>query len=158
WVAALTQVSSIRPRLVNPWLTNKTALLKKPSPCTVRVESAVVVKLPLIVSPARMTMAPWLTKAALTVLLVKVRVRPAALVSVPGRLTVELFTVRVVVALLKSGVNVAVVLDKASVPVPVTLPASKLNEPPLIVSVRAPRSMAPVVWKLGLLLIDRSPP
>src|SRR5262249_60831984 len=95
---------------------------------------------------------------ALTVLPVKVRVRPAALVSVPGPLTVELFTVRVVVALLKSGVNEAVVNDKASVPVPVTLPASKLNEPPLIVKVRpTPMSMVPVVPKLGLRLIDRSP-
>src|SRR5262249_61314122 len=101
---------------------------------------------------------PVLSGAGWWGLLTRVGVCPAALVSVPGPLTVELFTVKVVVALLKSGVNVAVVLDKASVPEPVTLPASKLNVPPLIVKVRPPpMSMAPVVPKLGLRLIDRSP-
>jgi hypothetical protein len=103
-----------------------------------------------------------LTSAALTSLLLKVRVWPTVLVRVPGPFTVLFDTAKARLALSKFGVKFAVVLDKDTTPVPVRLPACKLKLPPLTRKVRPlPMSSVPVVVKVGVVpgwLTVRLPP
>src|SRR5438067_12592112 len=98
---------------------------------------------------AKALSVPWLIMGALMVLLRKIK--DVALLNVPGPLSVEPLSNSVVCALLKSGVKLAVALTIDKVPVPLIVPAVKLNVPLLTVNVR-PLAMVivPLVLKVEL--------
>jgi hypothetical protein len=109
------------PWLLKPLATVSCANELNVSSATMRNSaSVVVVNVPLTALPLlRTSSVPWLTNAAFIMLLRSSNVRPAALVSVPGPLTVEEFSNNVVSAVFRSGVKLALALLSDSVPPPV---------------------------------------
>src|SRR5947209_15290006 len=107
----LIDVRSMSPLLTKPCATLTKALLKKASACMVKVEPAVVVKVPVsALPPPRMIMAPWLTRLARSEERRVGKEWRGALVTVHGTQIVEAFIVSDVVPSLKSGEKRAVVL------------------------------------------------
>ena len=112
------------PGLVNPLGTLRVAWVQPDLPSMRMVEDALVVNSPgpeLMELLPQVVRSPELVKGALTV--EPPRVSELALVRVPGPLMVEELTRRVVVALEKSVLKLAVVLASDSVPGPPRVPA-----------------------------------
>src|SRR5262245_57670994 len=125
------------PLLVKPLATVRVAEEKVPSPRTRMVEPTAVVSAPLIAAaPPRVINRPSLVNGAAMVPLVRVRVLVAALVSVPGPLTVLLVNANPVVVLVKLGVRLKVTPLRFRLPAPLIAPLVKARVPPFTVHVR----------------------
>lgn len=156
------------PKLVHDGVTVANA---PPIPALTRIsEPGWVVSAPPIVLPPKTWSWPWLTNGALRVEPTRLTDFPAALVTVPGPLRVELESESATVPVPRLGVRLRVVEVsesaagaigavtaavaplRARVPAPVMEPAEwpKLPLPLIVSACPAPIVMAPVLVKLGV--------